>query len=245
MLEKQGKSQAVLNSCEVVGLEKEQQCSGNGICKVWNASLPDASVVPLSFCECGRDWADPECRTKRKSQAKAFFLSLFGGYLGLDRFYLGQYYTSFVKLATLGGLGAWWIFDVAYIGSAPVYAYNYRLAADLPHWLYVTVSVCTFAGLGILAFNVYGSQVRKRRRMAKLLLEAEDEFFKYRSATTNIDPKDRVGLPTWSSHPVPAPPEGRYGTMGPSREVAYVSHGNPHAAYSAYASMHGQAEMTS
>jgi hypothetical protein len=31
------------------------------------------------MCECDPDWADPECRTKRKSQAVAYTLALFLG----------------------------------------------------------------------------------------------------------------------------------------------------------------------
>ena len=37
----------------------------------------------------------------------------------------------------LGGCGIWWVLDIIRIGSAPVYAHEYRLAADLPHWAFV------------------------------------------------------------------------------------------------------------
>mmetsp|Transcript_144111 Transcript_144111/g.460684 ORF Transcript_144111/g.460684 Transcript_144111/m.460684 type:complete len:82 (-) Transcript_144111:35-280(-) len=67
-----------------------------------------------------------------------------------------------------------------------------------------------------------------------LLLDQEAEFFKTRSATVSISAQDRVGMPVFSSYGVPAPVGGPYGTMVPP-EVAYVSHGNPYAAYSAYA----------
>ena len=130
-------SQAVLNSCEVADLPEAQRCGSHGVCKRFGAGAHD----PLLFCECDRDWADPECRTPRKSQAAAFFLSLFAGPLGLDRFYLGEASLGVLKLASLGGVGIWWLYDVARIGSSPVYAKEYRLAADLPHWLYVFVAV--------------------------------------------------------------------------------------------------------
>jgi len=108
-------SEAVLNSCEVADPEA-QRCSGHGICKPFGAGAGDA----LLFCECDRDWADPECRTRRKSQATAFFLSLFAGPLGLDRFYLGDAPLGVLKLASAGGVGLWWLYDVARLGSSPV-----------------------------------------------------------------------------------------------------------------------------
>lgn len=199
-------SQAVLNSCEVKGLDKSEQCNGNGECKPFNSTGSSSTV---SFCRCYRDWADPECRTKRKSQQTAFLLSLFGGIIGLDHFYLGEYYSGFGKLSTAGGLGFWWIWDIVRIGSSPVYASNYRLANDLPHSLYIFLVVLVFAMLGYIVFGYYGTNQAKRKRMKKMMLEAEDEFFRTRSATTNIKPTDRVGMPTKSS----------YGTLVPVWEI--------------------------
>lgn len=189
--------QAVLNSCELVGLPKEQQCSGHGVCKAWNSTSAHPLVAPLSFCLCNRDWADPECRTRRKSQVVAYTLSLFGGPLGLDRFYLGQYYAGLVKLATLGGAGLWWISDAAYIGSAPVYANDYRLAADLPHWLFAITATMFFAGIGILVNNYWLGEVQKRRIKSKLQREAEAEYFAQHAAMVNLGAKDTYG--TWGA----------------------------------------------
>lgn len=39
-------------------------------------------------------------------------LSVFGGFLGLDRFYAGKPGTGILKLATAGGAGIWWISDI-------------------------------------------------------------------------------------------------------------------------------------
>ncbi len=50
-----------------------------------------------------------------KSWGTAFCLSLFLGFLGADRFYLGYAVLGILKLCTFGGLGVWWAFDVILI----------------------------------------------------------------------------------------------------------------------------------
>ena len=47
-----------------------------------------------------------------KSGTTAFFLSLCGGFLGLDMFYLGRIWLGLLKLVTFGGYGLWWLVDV-------------------------------------------------------------------------------------------------------------------------------------
>jgi len=41
-----------------------------------------------------------------------FCLSLFLGWLGVDRFYLGSPMLGLLKLVTMGGAGVWWLFDL-------------------------------------------------------------------------------------------------------------------------------------
>mmetsp|Transcript_70588 Transcript_70588/g.182007 ORF Transcript_70588/g.182007 Transcript_70588/m.182007 type:complete len:587 (+) Transcript_70588:104-1864(+) len=231
-------SDAVLNSCEIPNLEPRQQCGGNGICKSFGTS-------GIQFCECDRDWADPECRTRRKSQATAFFLSLFGGPLGLDRFYLGEPYAAILKLSSLGGLGVWWLHDVARVGSSPVYASSdYRLAADLPHWLYVFCVVIFFSGFGFLVFNLGGSEVHRRKEMARMLVEAEEDWKKSVCGATAINPKDRVGMPRISSYAMPMPAPGAYGTMVPSQVVSAAAD-NQFSSYTVYNSAVGDPALMS
>jgi TM2 domain-containing membrane protein YozV len=47
----------------------------------------------------------------RREWLPALILSLFTGWLGADRFYLGYTGLGVVKLLTLGGCGVWWFVD--------------------------------------------------------------------------------------------------------------------------------------
>ena len=44
-------------------------------------------------------------------------LSVFVGYLGIDRMYLGKIGTGILKLITAGGFGLWWLIDIVIIAA--------------------------------------------------------------------------------------------------------------------------------
>jgi len=163
---------AKLNSCSIGNIAQTLQCSGRGICKAWD---PEDLANPLMLCECDRNWADPECRTPRKSQIYAYSLSLLTGFLGLDQFYLGFPGNGVAKLCTFGGFGLWWIVDICRIGSAPVYAHDFRVANDLPHWAFVVSSVTTFFMLGFILVLYQTAVYRKGKRKDALVLMQEEE----------------------------------------------------------------------
>ena len=54
---------------------------------------------------------------KERSWWVALFLSIFLGYLGIDRFYIGRTRSAIVKMVTLGALGVWWLSDIILILS--------------------------------------------------------------------------------------------------------------------------------
>lgn len=206
-------NQGTINSCSLERLSQVVQCSGRGVCKLWE---PDSVDSKLSFCECDRDYADPECRTKRKSQIVAFALSVCFGMLGFDQFYLGFPITGTFKLLSLGGFGIWWAIDFIRIGSAPVYAGQYKVAADLPHWGFVLV-VVTFAMLiGFTAAFVIVSQYRAQKKRLALQMyrddEAERDMVKkpFASAYGPAKPVNMIAPPMAGLPPFAAAP---YGTM--------------------------------
>lgn len=161
----------MLNSCSQTGISETLQCSGRGYCKAWDS----ASMASLSFCSCDRDYTDPECRTKRKSQVKAYLFSLFGGLLGMDYFYLGLPLWGIAKLCTFGGFGFWWLVDIIRTGSGPVYAHDFRVANDLPHWVFMVSTLSLFMVLGFV-YSIYSFlQFRTKKRQNVMMLKESEE----------------------------------------------------------------------
>ena len=52
-----------------------------------------------------------------QSRGVALVLAIFGGWVGLHRYYTGRWKTGLAMAFTMGGFGIWWVYDLILIGA--------------------------------------------------------------------------------------------------------------------------------
>lgn len=57
-------------------------------------------------------------------------MSIFLGWIGVDRFIMGKVGTGILKLLTFGGLGIWWVIDLILIATK----YPFKNVKFIEHW---------------------------------------------------------------------------------------------------------------
>lgn len=58
-----------------------------------------------------------ETNVSSKSRGAALALCVCIGFTGAHRFYTGKYFTGFLQMVTLGGMGLWWLYDLILIAA--------------------------------------------------------------------------------------------------------------------------------
>lgn len=77
----------------------------------WASMPPPAGAPPVAPTPTDRS------PTSDRDYLSALLLSIFLGWLGIDRFYLGWMGLGVLKLLTFGGFGIWWLIDVILIAT--------------------------------------------------------------------------------------------------------------------------------
>ena len=73
--------------------------------------ITQVGILKKSLTEGERLQFDMQFGSQRKNPTAALIIGLFFGFLGIDRFYLGQAGLGFFKLATIGGALIWMVID--------------------------------------------------------------------------------------------------------------------------------------
>jgi len=56
-------------------------------------------------------------KTRKLNWILTLLMSIFFGWIGVDRFMMGKVFTGILKLITLGGFGIWWLVDLILIAT--------------------------------------------------------------------------------------------------------------------------------
>jgi TM2 domain-containing membrane protein YozV len=106
---------------------------------------------------------------KRRHFLAVFFLSFMWGFFGVDRFYLGKYWTGLLKLLTFGGFGLWAVIDLTMVMSGSMrdkqgnemleYA-RYKKFANIYALIFILVVVVFIVMTGVSVYFVVDQFMR-------------------------------------------------------------------------------------
>ena len=98
-------------------------------CGVKQNTRSSTTAINVYCASCGKSikkeaFVCPFCGVKQEQENKSnksfltlLLLSIFMGFLGVDRFYAGKIGSGFVKFFTMGGFCIWWFIDIVLIAT--------------------------------------------------------------------------------------------------------------------------------
>jgi len=111
-----------------------------------------------------------------RSWKVALLLSIFLGFLGVDRFYLGQGFSGFLKLITLGGVGVWWIIDIFIIGTKSVKEVHWKESkGKIPVWGWILIIFASILIIGAIGSLFSTEESTKKSSGLKLINSTDDQ----------------------------------------------------------------------
>lgn len=129
------------------------------------AVVAPAPVVAVNQNPIASPTATPEVapvKDKRRHFLAAFFFSFLFGVFGVDRFYLGKFWTGLLKLLTFGGFGIWAMIDLSLImsgamrdkqGNELIDSVRYKKFAKRTVWGFTIIVLLIVVAVG--AISVY------------------------------------------------------------------------------------------
>jgi len=130
----------------------------------------------------------PTDPSKQRHFLAAFFFSFFFGLFGVDRFYLGKFWTGLLKLLTLGGLGVWATIDLGRIISGSMRDNQGNQLLDAARYKKFAKRTVFITSLSIIVVLVVTSAIAVYYVMQFIQNGGFDQLFKLITDSSNGQP---------------------------------------------------------